>query len=78
MIAILQVNYLANFSCKFLQDQYKIFQFLQKTSFLVQDLQHLMQDLAILVRKIFCNTCIILQDDFYWVATGVHDQDYCI
>ena len=61
MIKILQENYLANFSCK-------IFYILaRKTSFLVQDLQDLVQNIASLARKILARFGYFLQDGFYWV-----------
>ena len=57
-------------SCKkitlqfFLASSCKIFEFLQeKASFLVQDLQDLVQDLA---TKILTRLAFFLQDGFYW------------
>ena len=41
----------------------------KRASFLVQDFQDLMQDLASLARKILATLAYFLQDDFYWEAS---------
>ena len=41
----------------------------RKASFLVQNLQDLVQDLASLARKIFVRFPYFLQDGFYWVCS---------
>ena len=45
-----------------------IFSSCKKTSFLVQVLQDLKQDLASVARKILARLAYFLQDSFYWVA----------
>ena len=63
---ILQENYLTIFLARFLQD----FSYLaRKASFLVQDLQDFVQDLASLARKILARFGYFLQDGFYWDFT---------
>ena len=63
LINILQENYLKFLSCKILA---RFFVSCKKSyTFLVQDLQDLVQDLASLVRKIFAKLAYFLQDFFY-------------
>ena len=42
--------------------------FARKASFLVQDLQNIVQDLASLARKVLAIFAYFLQDGFYWVS----------
>ena len=68
-------NYLAIFSCRFLQH---FSYFARKASFLVQDLQDLVQELASFARKILARFGYFLQDGFYWDTSWirVNDVDY--
>ena len=65
---MLQENYLTFF----LENLASILYFTRKASFLVQDLQDLMQDFASLARKILARLEYFLQDGFYWVYVHIH------
>ena len=47
----------------------------RKASFLVQDLQDFVQDLASLARKILARSEYFLQDGFYWEVKAVQFMD---
>ena len=63
LIKILQEYYLTNFSYKILA---RFLYPARKASFLVQDLQDLVQNLANLARIILARFGYFLQDSFYW------------
>ena len=68
MIKILQENYLAIFSCKVLQDQCKIFQFLQEKLHFSASLARFNARSCKSARKILARLAHFLQDGFYWVS----------
>ena len=75
-IKILQENYLAIFLARFLQHFYILHEKLYFSAILARCVQHLVQNLASLARKILARFAYFLQDGFYWACLRILFYNY--